>query len=164
MLFCVRYRCLRGATDLLALAVCYLFLVRLQQVEDEVVELTEVMDGVWPWSLGTTSAALKTSDPFEDEGGEVVVVHAADTLTEVIYTHSPSMLLEPVKRGRKEHKGLLKISKDAPGNSLFSYGPVCILSLSPLCDLMTTIYMLLMMLKIKNQKLCVSFTIFVLLL
>ncbi len=31
------------------------------------------------------------------------------------------MRLEPVKLGRKEHKGLLKISKDAPGNSLFRW-------------------------------------------
>ncbi len=137
------------------------------------VDLAEVMDGVWPWILGTTSAGPKTSDPFEDEGREVVV-HAAGTLSvedpfcvellseegpfhpstqgctvfslqepqivhisqvqgilwemplqplnEPIYTHSPSMMLEPVKWGRKEHKGLLKISKGAPENSLFRSG------------------------------------------
>ncbi len=153
--FSVRYRCLRGATDSLALAVCYLLLVELlAEEEEDVVDLAEVMDGAW--NLGTTSAGSKTSDPFEDEGREVVV-HAAGTLsvedplcvellseegpshpstqgctvfslqephvvhisqvqgilwemplqplTEVIYTHSPSMMVEPVKRGRKGHKG-----------------------------------------------------------
>ena len=77
----MRYRCLRGATDPLALAVCCsLVLVGLlEQVEDELLGVTEVVDG--GRNLSTTRAALKTSDLFEDDAGEVVVVPAADTLS-----------------------------------------------------------------------------------